>query len=251
MEIMNAKLEKNLRGSVNRRVNCDAANLDKAVEAAQVQLEAIRSLEQSGQLEGLPDKLRRRPVNHAAGAPGGHSGGAGGSCGGGEGAAAALPHGALWVLLLYLPVHPVGAAVFRRAVPPGPGGCFFGRLFYGRGYGAVNLEPFHTIRNYIIYYRRTGSFVSVTNLLGNVVIFGAAGGADAGDVPAYAPLLDLSAPGRAGVLRRGYIQWVTATGAADVDDSILNFIGAALGYLFTRLCQITAGMIAKRRSRGE
>ena len=48
-----------------------------------------------------------------------------------------------------------------------------------------------------------------------------------------------------------YIQWVTATGAADVDDSILNFIGAALGYLFTRLCQITAGMIAKRRSRGE
>ena len=65
MEIMNAKLEKNLRGSVNRRVNCDAANLDKAVEAAQVQLEAIRSLEQSGQLEGLPDKLRetarRRP----------------------------------------------------------------------------------------------------------------------------------------------------------------------------------------------
>ncbi len=48
----------NLRGSVNRRVNCDAANLDKAVEAAQVQLEAIRSLEQSGQLEGLPDKLR-------------------------------------------------------------------------------------------------------------------------------------------------------------------------------------------------
>ena len=58
MEVMNAKLEKDLRGSVNRRVNCDAANLDKAVEAAQVQLEAIRSLEQSGQLEGLPDKLR-------------------------------------------------------------------------------------------------------------------------------------------------------------------------------------------------
>ena len=35
MEVMNAKLEKDLRGSVNRRVNCDAANLDKAVEAAQ------------------------------------------------------------------------------------------------------------------------------------------------------------------------------------------------------------------------
>ena len=33
MEIMNAKAEKDLRGSINRRVNCDAANLDKAVEA--------------------------------------------------------------------------------------------------------------------------------------------------------------------------------------------------------------------------
>ena len=61
MEIMNAKLEKDLRGSVNRRVNCDAANLDKAVEAAQVQLEAIRSLEQSGQLEGCRTSCGRRP----------------------------------------------------------------------------------------------------------------------------------------------------------------------------------------------
>ena len=58
MSVMSAKLEKDLRNSVNRRLNCDSANLDKAVEAAQVQLEAIRSLEQSGQLEGLPDKLR-------------------------------------------------------------------------------------------------------------------------------------------------------------------------------------------------
>ena len=33
MEVMNAKLERDLRGKVNRRVNCDAANLDKAVEA--------------------------------------------------------------------------------------------------------------------------------------------------------------------------------------------------------------------------
>ena len=41
MEIMNAKLEKNLRGSVNRRVNCDAANLDKVVAAAQEQIEAL------------------------------------------------------------------------------------------------------------------------------------------------------------------------------------------------------------------
>lgn len=58
MEVMNAKLEKDLRGSVNRRVNCDAANLDKAVEAAMVQIEAIRALEESGVLAALPDKLQ-------------------------------------------------------------------------------------------------------------------------------------------------------------------------------------------------
>jgi hypothetical protein len=58
MEIMNAKLEKDLRGSVNRRVNCDAANLDKTVEAAMVQVDAIRKLEHSGQLTCLPHKLR-------------------------------------------------------------------------------------------------------------------------------------------------------------------------------------------------
>lgn len=58
MEIMNAKVEKTLRGSVNRRVNCDAANLDKAVEAAQSQLEAIRRLEQAGKLDSLPEKLQ-------------------------------------------------------------------------------------------------------------------------------------------------------------------------------------------------
>jgi len=58
MEVMNAKLEKDLRGSVNRRVNCDAANLDKAVEAAQGQIEAIRILEESGVLATLPDKLQ-------------------------------------------------------------------------------------------------------------------------------------------------------------------------------------------------
>ena len=58
MELMNAKAEKDLRGSINRRVNCDAANLDKAVDAAQGQIEAIYKLEERGMLENLPDKLK-------------------------------------------------------------------------------------------------------------------------------------------------------------------------------------------------
>lgn len=57
MELMNAKAEKDLRGGVNRRVNCDAANLDKAVEAAQSQIEALRRLLERTTLEDLPPKL--------------------------------------------------------------------------------------------------------------------------------------------------------------------------------------------------
>ena len=62
MKIMSAKLEKDLRNSVNRRLNCDSANLDKAVEAAQEQMEAIRKLRTAGLLEQLPDKLQLTAV---------------------------------------------------------------------------------------------------------------------------------------------------------------------------------------------
>ena len=59
MSVMSAKLEKDLRNSVNRRQNCDSANLDKAVEAAQEQLEAIRRLRSADLLDKLPDKLKK------------------------------------------------------------------------------------------------------------------------------------------------------------------------------------------------
>ena len=58
MQLMMAQMERDLRGSVNRRVNCDAANLDKVVAAAQSQIEAIRRLEERGALAGLPERLR-------------------------------------------------------------------------------------------------------------------------------------------------------------------------------------------------
>lgn len=58
MRIMSTKVEKGIRNSVNRRLNCDSANLDKAVEAAQSQGTAIRRLESAGRLKELPDKLR-------------------------------------------------------------------------------------------------------------------------------------------------------------------------------------------------
>ncbi len=58
MDIMSAKVEKDMRNAVNRRVNCDSANADKIVLAAQEQLEAIRRIERTSGLDDLPEKLR-------------------------------------------------------------------------------------------------------------------------------------------------------------------------------------------------
>ncbi len=59
MAVMSAKIEKDWRNDANRKTNCDAANVDKAVAAAQEQLAALRRLEERGLLETLPEKLRR------------------------------------------------------------------------------------------------------------------------------------------------------------------------------------------------
>ncbi|MDR1131093.1 MAG: DNA-binding protein WhiA [Oscillospiraceae bacterium] len=58
MGIMSAKVEKDMRNAVNRRVNCDSANADKIVLAAEEQLEAIRRIERTAGLDALPEKLR-------------------------------------------------------------------------------------------------------------------------------------------------------------------------------------------------
>lgn len=59
MGIMEAKLEKELNNKINRRCNCDDANISKVVEAAQEQLGAIRTLRLRGVVEQLPNKLQQ------------------------------------------------------------------------------------------------------------------------------------------------------------------------------------------------
>ena len=59
MGVMEARLEKELNNKVNRRCNCDDANISKVVEAAQEQLSAIRILRDLGMLEKLPGKLQQ------------------------------------------------------------------------------------------------------------------------------------------------------------------------------------------------
>ena len=58
MSLMSAKIEKDMRNSVNRRVNCDSANADKIVSASQSQLERIRQLDRQVGLQQLPRELR-------------------------------------------------------------------------------------------------------------------------------------------------------------------------------------------------
>lgn len=59
MGIMEARVEKEMRNGINRRVNCETANVDKTVDAAQAQLAAIRKLEANGTYNDLPDKIRK------------------------------------------------------------------------------------------------------------------------------------------------------------------------------------------------
>ena len=58
MEMENQRILKGLRNSVNRRVNCETANIGKTVSASRKQISDIRYLEESGILRTLPESLR-------------------------------------------------------------------------------------------------------------------------------------------------------------------------------------------------
>ena len=58
MDLMLKKVERELRNDVNRRVNCETANLTKTVGAAARQIAAIERLEAAGLLEKLPMPLQ-------------------------------------------------------------------------------------------------------------------------------------------------------------------------------------------------
>ncbi len=59
MNIMTAKVDKEMRNTVTRQINCDSANADKTVAAAQEQLEAIRRIAGEYGLDALPEQLRQ------------------------------------------------------------------------------------------------------------------------------------------------------------------------------------------------
>lgn len=59
MLLENLRIEKEVRNSVNRQVNCEAANITKTVNAAGKQIEDILLLQKNYGLSNLPDNLRQ------------------------------------------------------------------------------------------------------------------------------------------------------------------------------------------------
>ena len=58
MELDNIRIVKEMRGSVNRQVNCETANINKTVSAAVKQIEDIRFIQSVAGLSGLPESLQ-------------------------------------------------------------------------------------------------------------------------------------------------------------------------------------------------
>ncbi len=58
MNLENLRIEKEMRNSINRQVNCETANITKTVNAASKQIEDIRFIQKHVGLSGLPDNLR-------------------------------------------------------------------------------------------------------------------------------------------------------------------------------------------------
>ena len=57
LELENFRILRGMRGNINRRVNCETANINKAAQAAARQIEDIRFIEKNAGLGSLPDGL--------------------------------------------------------------------------------------------------------------------------------------------------------------------------------------------------
>ena len=58
MEYHNVKIMKEMRNSINRKMNCDTANMTKTIDAAFRQAQAIEKLKKLGVLDKMSDSLR-------------------------------------------------------------------------------------------------------------------------------------------------------------------------------------------------
>lgn len=117
--------------------------------------------------------------------------------------------------------------------------CLIYALFFAESYGRgaadrvydYNLQPFHEIRRYLIWWRVLGIRRVVLNLVGNIIGFIPFG--------ALLPILSRSVRKAWKVMALGLeisalvevSQLILCVGCCDVDDMILNTCGAFLGYV--------------------
>lgn len=112
----------------------------------------------------------------------------------------------------------------------------YGRLGYAEREYSYNFHLFQEIRRFWVYRDQLGTFAVVTNLLGNVVGF----------VPFgfILPVIFNNARNGLLIVISGFtlslcvetIQLVTKVGSFDVDDLLLNTLGAFIGYLLFWIC---------------
>ena len=58
MDMENVRIVKDMRNNVNRKVNCETANINKTVSAAVKQIEDIRFIQMSSAFDELPESLQ-------------------------------------------------------------------------------------------------------------------------------------------------------------------------------------------------
>ena len=58
MDIMTAKVDKEIKNRANRAMNCDMANVNKTLDAAESQMETIEKLRRDGKLDTLPQQIK-------------------------------------------------------------------------------------------------------------------------------------------------------------------------------------------------
>ena len=118
-------------------------------------------------------------------------------------------------------------------------------LFFSEGYGRVaeaqqvyryNLVPLVEIRRFWIYRKQLGTFAVFSNIFGNVIGFLPFGFI----LPVIFRRMNsgflICISGFLLSLTLEVIQLVTKVGCFDVDDMILNTLGAAFGYVLFRIC---------------
>ena len=123
----------------------------------------------------------------------------------------------------------------------------FGRTNPNRGY-AYNLAPFKEIMRFITYYETLGMRAVVVNLAGNVIAFMPFG--------FFMPVVSRRSRGPVRIIFLGFgfslmletIQLGFKVGSFDVDDLILNTLGAAIGFFCYRRVQRFRVRLRQRRN---